>query len=333
MIPVFFPFTSISKNDRASLSLWFHRIAIYRPATPKAGETDLAGIEIRVPLHQDENRLEAMCKSFREWGLLHRPEDLALLKITQQEESRLVGEKTASQIRNALRRCQEPETDSQVDVQMQARIFLQLAQEFDQQQAEIGRGIRSAEVMEREMVRNLMGTAVPVASAQPSIVPQSPSFAHDPGAYMTVQRLAAWTCLLNQDTHDNVLFITQSRAVLESLLESAPEMNRIATFAQRPVHAEDIRAATNPFQVMEEALVRLLRAPVDAPLEQISVPFPEPNPEQRVGMDLFRVAGLSPQRFFSRFAAPDVEKPEPREPSSSFSDTLIGIITTPCMDE
>ncbi|MFZ5568941.1 MAG: hypothetical protein ACOZF0_00950 [Thermodesulfobacteriota bacterium] len=320
MTPVYFPFTAISPEKAALLASCFDRIAVYRPATPKDGENNPAGVEIRVPIHQDEERFENLYKSFREWGLLHRPEDFSILKPMHQDTVRLINEETVSQIRSSLGQHGQSEANEKEDVLLQARVFLQLAREFDRQQEEIGKGMQTAEWLERKMVCGLLGNAAPESAA-------AGSAACDPGAYMTRQRLAAWSCLLNRDTRNPVLFLTDSRAVLDYLLENASAMKPVATVSIKPPEAEPTQPECHQRQAIREILQRFLNTPSDAPVEEVSLPTSMPQDEEWIKMELFRIAGTDPQHFFKQFTGPYAVEETPSENPQPFSATLIGFIT------
>lgn len=325
MTPLYFPFTRIPADQLSALSLWFSKIALYRSSTQKGPEEKNKALEIRAPFPEDETRFDSLYKDYQEWGRLHGQKDLSLFKTIRPDEIHPWSDATSSQIRNILKRYTEPKTASTGEILLQARIFLQLAWEFDRQQEASDRDMGRAESMEMAMFRGLLGT-MDTDKARPANDQYPLSLAPDPGMHLTAERLAAWSCLLNHDQTDHGLFITGSRFVGNHMLETAPDMRQIAKFISIPANVKDAAATPNPCSLVTEAISRLSRIPSDSPMEQVSVPCL--NKDIGLQMDLFRVSGLSPKHFFQKFIGPYSETIGFGKGGSAFSETLIGIIST-----
>lgn len=327
MTPLYFPFTRLPAGHLKALSGWFSKIALYASTSQAAlHDEEAALLKIHVPLPEDEEHFDNLYKSCREWGRVHGQGDLSFFKTVLSEGSSGSSESSAAQIRNAVRQYSRPEQDSSKskDLLLHARLFLQLARDFDGQAEEISRGMGRVAAMEAKMLRGLMGTMDASKKSSNGLGLSSPADS-DPGAHMPAERLAAWSCLLQHDPNEHGLFITVSRAVLDLILEAGPEFVQIATLFSDPQAGPAPDSSWDSRPMVSATILGLAQAPFGSAREQ--VPVPSSLQEASIYMDLYKISGLKPRSFFQRFLGPY----SPAAPSacgpSSIVDTLIGFIS------
>jgi hypothetical protein len=114
------------------------------------------GLDIRVPVKEDEERMDSILRDYRDWLNLHQGGDVAFLK-TLKDAIPYFDETSTSRIRSDIRKKAEgPRSDKEPaieknDVLLQARLFLLAAQELDVQNFSIIREIRQFEEMEQDL--------------------------------------------------------------------------------------------------------------------------------------------------------------------------------------
>lgn len=219
MIPVYFPFTSLSPAARAALSAGFPTVAAYAPSPglvhpSLSGAADDGIVEVRTPVSEDEERLAAIVAEFQEWGELRGGADLGAFKRSEMEAP-LLEEASAESLRSAIRkRVQGTSGPSGPAPLFQARIFLALAQRFDGYQGELDAELAATGELERVLAEGLHG------DASVGIGGGFSGAATDLGARMTGTRLAAWSRLFSEAPAAAPL-VTDSPAVWEAVRSAA----------------------------------------------------------------------------------------------------------------
>jgi len=81
MIPVYFPFTYLSRRTASALQVCFKQIAVFQPSIrttpPDMKQMAHEGvIDLRTPIEKDEDKLESACAGYRDWGKRHQENGL-----------------------------------------------------------------------------------------------------------------------------------------------------------------------------------------------------------------------------------------------------------------
>ena len=196
MQPTYFPFTSIGKKSADWLTSFFDTTIIYQPR--KGMLSQAKGFEIRTPVSDQvqelETALQAYHNSSHQGPPLHHPESVRTIRSEIQQ--------------------QKPRQPQGPDTLLMARLFLCLAHEFDQSQHEIQNNIQNLNNLEQKMMDALHG------SDYTQKFPQQPL--NDIGAYMTAERMQAWTYIQKNDPDASGLYLTDSPAVFDFVLERTP---------------------------------------------------------------------------------------------------------------
>jgi len=231
MNPVFFPFTFLAEPVGQALWRRFGRFALYAPiaglSPPTLGALASEGIiDLRHPVSGDEPFLVNLCRSFKSWGALHQGETARLKRLA---DSGFYNEAFAAEIRSEVLKGEHEEDDQKLDPVVNARMFLQLAQEFDARQAEIALTLASTDKAARRLFEELKGEG---AASGPD--PFSGDTAEDAGAFMTGSRMTAWALLIEKDEMPPGMFLTTSPAVIDLLSDRFPELEPVLTFNTVP---------------------------------------------------------------------------------------------------
>jgi len=230
MNAIYFPFTVVSGQTMDALSACFTSVSVYQPSThtPKAlaekgghpspfrrgsgGEVFAA--EIRRPVQNDDDKLEALAKDYRKWAELHQGAELNFFKFRHDDDDHAIAH-----IRSELKGYDIPQEAA--DSLFNARLFLKIAQEYDSKRQDVDREISAFEKMEKSLFEELRGED----EAEIEIPLEKSLLRHeDAGGFMTEERLNAWTRLMLEDAEISNFFITNSHAVFDFLAEKTPPL-------------------------------------------------------------------------------------------------------------
>jgi hypothetical protein len=309
MPTIYLPFTHISHASAVRLSSMFGRLGIYHPAEPCSGDLkelltkDL--IDIRVPPGADPGRLMAMKKEYRAWADLHQDRrgiDTGAF-MAAKDRVPFFDEHATAQIRLELKKLSagEPLVEEPEPL-LHCRLFLALAEEHDRQIAALEEDLKAIDGLEKQLQGNLQGEVAQQGAADLAPVPAADQ---DRGAFMTVERIRAWSCLFLADTLPADCLVTDSRAVMDQLLEDVDEILPIPGMPYllgcQPGGADSSTVIPAPGQILAEL------ARTDDPLalaEQYAGKAAcsagiTPKGFQGSG---FLVPGIPPRRLFERFA-------------------------------
>ncbi len=225
----FFPATFVTQRTVLAVNRRLGRFALYQPIMDQAprmlahlGET--AAIELRHPVIGNETYLLELCRAYDRWGRIHQKD---ALRLSQLAGSGFYNQDFAAEIRTEVLKRKngvEPEAGLKADPMINARMFLQLAQEFDLNEWEIRLSLENAESASKELFEQLRGEGL---NTEESFGSGDPAASDDPCAVMTESRIAAWALLARNDTSPPDLFVTDSRAVMDALTERLPALVRL----------------------------------------------------------------------------------------------------------
>ncbi len=214
MQALYFPFTYMSAQTAQTLiTAGLDEPVVYLPdCRQPATHCD---IHYRTPITAGDTQLQALLKQYRHWLSVHggrAGEAAAFFKSAQTappffEDSHTF--KITSEIRQHLRKDSTAgpslpaptETDD-----LTARLFLLIAQEFDNQQVDLEFALNGVSRDRRHLMESL--GALAGDDRFPTHAPD------DPGQLMTAQRLSAWGQLLLADPDPPRLLVTTSPAVI-----------------------------------------------------------------------------------------------------------------------
>ncbi len=228
MKAIYFPFTYISDPTAKAVYTFFEQFSVFLPSEQKIpeGMKNLAAdkfIDLSVPVKEDAARIDSALKEFRAWGNFHGSEKSAIVK-TMTDNIPFFNDTSISQIRADVKKIMGAKTITKDDSLFAARIFLHFAQELDAQQHEIAGHLDSFAQKEKSIFKDLKemddGEDIPVKNFTKT---------EDSGLYMPKERISSWSRLFAHSSKESALFVTNSRSVLEVLMEKYPQMVKIAS--------------------------------------------------------------------------------------------------------
>jgi len=243
MLPIYFPFTYISTAALTIFQKLFKSVTVYQPSSLNIPEILLDGkksdfIDLRMPIKSEENKLDTILKDFRNWAEIHRENRMDFLKV-QGDKVPFFDEFSTFQIKSDIKKSGAA---SAPDLLFNARLFLQIAQEFDRHHDELNQDLVSLDKAQQDLYENLKGENLGPTEKHST---GKGADINNPPDYMILERLRAWTHLFLYDRIDadleNLLFITTSRAVLDLLVDSrAEKVKKVLCFQNIPMEAKDI---------------------------------------------------------------------------------------------
>jgi len=306
---VLFPFSWISPAQLSALEALSIRPVVLTPSegkiTPDLLKWQAAGrIEILVPLRGDDDRLGRFLREYRSWADAHRGTDISLARILEGEIP-FFDDSHVARIRSEIRRGRSGAGEGAGPDQRltRARLFLLMAQEYDRQSREIEQDLENLQGLESAMFTELHeGRRPPGFKGL-----DASAAAFDPGRFMTEERIRAWGRLyLASGPAETAagMFVTPSRAVLEAVLEAAPD-------------PETVRSA-----VVDAG------GSIDGAVEALAAGRSVPNLQESEGpkIALFFISGMDPARLFARFLKTAEREAAAERPEEG---TLLALVEMP----
>ena len=224
MNAVFFPFTFVSAEIARAIHRRLGQFVVYQPVSGEAPPemmqlSDDGLIEIRYPILGGEARLMELCRAYRQWGDIHQGH-IAALK--QRLTLRSDNEMRPTEIRSEILTGAQPVDARDPDPVTAARLFLQMAQTFDMQQAELDLDLDSIDRTEEQLFNQLTdGEAGLFTRAKKRSGPVIATGDNDP--HYVSSRMTAWGALSASDRPSSAVYVTHSRAVMDLISDSICE--------------------------------------------------------------------------------------------------------------
>lgn len=335
IVPIYFPFTTISPSVGAILYTCFNRSAVYALSE---GETDSllrqgaedGWLDIRTPVGVDPVVLRSILDRYPSWSDQHRKEGRAYLK-TPANPSLAEGQAIA-EIIGAIKGNQSPPSQAEdrapqdVDRRMHAGLFLHAAEIFDTQKSGMSDNLRNINRMEADLISDLREDD---DSVYGEMLRHGMVTDDDTGHYMATERILSWARLMADDPALSGLLVTSSPAVLAALLEETTDAERVLELGPlESLRPSDKRSASMiEWQSgLNACLGSLLKG-----LDPAAIDTPGLLPGQDSGNPLFSLAvymipGQSPRTFIEKLAGVHTDRATetagPKEPEN----TLIGLL-------
>lgn len=216
MKPMYFPFTRIPEPEALAISRRLGPFSVCREVEDDSfGDAvdpgDASFIECVCPVADDSGRIAALAKEYLKWGNLHKG-GMAILNRFGNAE--FYNNKFSANISAQIKKGDDRESDADNPVFM-ARLFLYLARLFDSREDEILHELKAADVAGRSFMSELTGK--PIEEGSPANFFGASSPPGDPGEVATQIRLSSFFRLLCLYEQIPRLYVTSSRAVMESL--------------------------------------------------------------------------------------------------------------------
>ncbi len=330
MKPIYFPLTYISEPTISALASCFGQVAVYQACSRNVPETmqkwaENRVLDIRVPAKEDDDRLENVIKEYKAWAELHQGSELAFLK-SQKNAVPFFGETYPSQIRSELKKDMQGPAEEQekTDPLFNARLFLCMAQESDIRNIEVNHDITAFETKEREMMNALKGEDEFDLAEFETESPRSETSlpGDDPGSYMTAERISAWFRLMQQDPEPSGIFITDSRAVFDYLIERIPDAETVLCLEHIPFCKD---RSDEKFQSWQNNLKKYLDM-LAGNGSTDTVVVPPAQGKKNFSLTFCVIPEKTPAQVFEQCLESPAIRNERKKEGEKYQNTVIGLI-------
>jgi len=328
--PIYFPFTYVPQWVAETLVTFFKQFIVYQPSGRKL-PTEMQPwfeanvMEVRVPVQTKDEILAKVAKEFQSFADLHT--DGKNLKtavfLGQQGGMPHFGESSVSRIISDLKKSRRSaSTEADIDPLFSAQVFLDFAQEFDQQSAEINRELAESDQHSRDLFKE-------IGAEKENVLPANRLNAgiqlEDPAEYMALDRLEAWIRLFMIDPVDSGLLMTSSPEVFNHLIENLTASQQVIQTEALPLRDANDDAVISWRDALLKRMKQLIESKGGADEHTFGdVPLPQ-DQRSNVRLTLCLVPGQSAVDIFTRiFDDKDVDSRPNQKPE--FRNTLIGLI-------
>ena len=314
MTPIYFPYTWITEPVLRALTTCFRRVVVYQPCRSHIPETlrdweKKGRLEIRLPEAEDERMLAPLLRDYHAWADLHRGDRLDLEKFLP-PSAPYFDEASTSRIRQEIRAAAgsaddtDPAKNQERSLLLRDRLFLILAQEYDQQDTALLTDLDRIERMEKALFRNLTPDGDDPLPMKPAAHPEG---AVETGRPMLSERMAAWIRLhiRHQRTFGKApeagpIFITSDMPALDLLMTRSDGPEIICRVSDIPFgHRENTAGAASFIEDIFEKLQKTLGGPARPSDTEISFPQAGKPPGSTCTLTIYRVQGDAMARFVS----------------------------------
>lgn len=330
MNPIYFPFTYVSKPAFRAISACFKKIDVYQPSSQKVPDNmekwyKNGVLDIHIPVKDEEDILDKLCKEYKDWGNLHNGPGLSFFK-TQADTIPFFDETFPSQIKADIQKKHVIPVEEKPNPLLAARMFLRFAQDFDIQHFEMEEDIQAFEKMREDLLKNLKGESEDILLKSAFGNNMAEPFVLDSGDHMIKERIEAWIRLVQHDSERSGIFITTNRSAFDYLLEEESGSEMLLDLNSIPLY-ENISEETRIWQSrLIEYLDLVLKNTGPASNENF-VETPDcKGCDTKVSLKLYLVPGRSPHEFFSRFVENKPHRTELTSERRVFKNTLIGLV-------
>ena len=221
MTPLLFPHTYLSPVTADAAAHFFSQLTIYQPVDGYLPDdlipwVNTGFLKVHVPVPDDGDRVAAAVKDFQQWARQHLPGKNLRNILPRAVEPRppFFGDHATAQILADLKAPRREDAES-AQRSFNTRLFLCLAQDWDQRHREIARQLDKVESESKAMLAQLQFPTAPDTSNSTPNPPVSLGKSPD---FMLSERLNAWSQLFFADRQDRPLLLTTNGSIIADLI-------------------------------------------------------------------------------------------------------------------
>lgn len=326
MKPLFFPYTYVMEPTINAYRCFFSGLSVLQSSMKHIPEpmTKWAAqgfLDVQMPDPTISQRFDRILAETENWARSHRNGAAAFLK-GYRDGVPFFESSSVSQITQDIRaagRTVSPDAPQQ-EALLRARIFLQMAQEFDAHNQWLAHQLRQQEAMERNLYRELRGDE---HSPDRATAPGQPWENEDSFQYMILDRLRAWSRVMLSHDHVQGPLVTTGASVLTLIQEHVPEIEQLILAATIPAMHRDAPTAKNERQDLMDYCERLVHTPMPLLSDSGFLDTYPAETTDTLSMKLYLLPGIAPQSLFTRFIGGKL--PSDKDAAVE-ANTLIGYI-------
>ncbi|MGD8344720.1 MAG: hypothetical protein PVI38_05400 [Desulfobacterales bacterium] len=329
--PIYFPFTYVPQWVAEIFAAGFRHFYVYQPSgkdLPAEMQTwvEKGAINVCVPVSAEDKRFAEVVRAFQQFARLHT--DVKDFKSAafwnQQGAIPFFDETSASQIVADLKKGQQPDTRlTHPEALLRARVFLEFAQEFDRQNAELQRKLEDTHRRSEELIKNLSGQKdnEPASTRLTTDIKLD-----DAGDYMPQDRLQAWIRLFLEKPIDSGFLVTSSSTIFDSLVENQIPNKKLFEFKGLPTLASN----DDTLAGWRETFYHQIKNGIESRgsfAEDAFARWPLlPEHAAPIKLTLYSLPDCTPTRLFARFLKlPNGDKNRFNQ-SPDIKNTLLGLV-------
>jgi hypothetical protein len=330
--PIYFPFTYVPQWVAQTLVACFKQFTVYQPsgrALPSEMQSWMEAnvMEVRVPVQTEDDALTRIAKEFRAFVGLHDGSKNLKTAVLWGRQGAIpcFGESAVSRIVSDLKKSSATASaEADFNPLFCAQVFLDFAQKFDRQSAELKRDLGINDRLSRELLKEISGKNEDGLPATPL---NSEIRIEDSAEYKAQDRLQAWLRLFMVDPVDSGLMVTSSPAVFNHLIEKMPAAQKVIQSEVVPVtEANDGSAVLWRDSILKQVQQLLDNRQAAAKISFVAPPLPQDR-RSNVRLTLYLVAGQSAADIFARFFDDQNVEPFRHHQNDEATNTLIGLIS------
>lgn len=221
MTPLLFPHTCPAPEMLAAAARFFSELMLYQPAGDGLPDGLVPWVQdgflkVRVPVSEDGEMVAAAVREYREWARQHQGgrQLKSFLPQGTPAQPPFFGDTATAQILSDLKSAGRSGATGKKRL-FTARLFLALAQHWDQEQQELDRRLKRAEADARALIDELQSENSAAALRLPRDSRQGLS------EFMLAERLDAWRLLFLADSLEPALLVTTSRSIISDFVTGA----------------------------------------------------------------------------------------------------------------
>ena len=289
--PIYFPQTFLSPDNQEKILSCFGSLALY--SALGCAENQDPRVKTLVPVVDDEQRLMAYLKEYRQFAAMHKDKASAFLQghggLPFHDADGTLGIK--SDVLKGRDGDQPSHTDQPDDSDrlFMARAFLEIARDYDEKKWEIDREMERINRKEKDLLEQLQGCDE--SGNRVFLRAEEPTETDPSGDINTENRLSVWARLFIHAWPDPALtgqglFVTTSPKVVERLVECVPGLEKAGGCDYTAVDALSLQSWIREATVRESS----------GDSGRIN-PFVDGSSKQ--SLSLYTASGISPYTFFS----------------------------------
>lgn len=309
MKPIYFPYTYISRPLLDRVNFFFKRITVYQPCATTIPDDlkvleDEGLLDIQLPVQGNEKKIAGVLRDYNSFADMHQGRDMAFLK-TRGKWPPFFTETSTAQIKKEIRENTgptipgKPVLDSS-EILFNARMFLLIAQQMDYQSNQSITRLETADIMESSLFKQLKGEEEICGLDS---VPRCLTPKNNLRDYMIPERLQAFSRLIQHDKKISDVYVTDSRIVMEYLLEKSPHMQILSNVDEILSGENEKEAHTSWRKQIKRYLEMSATACAPASGDQSAGSAQKKTGNTQVGLTLYLVPGQSPRAFFAECSA------------------------------
>lgn len=332
MKPVYMPYNYLSEPQATAICDILGTVVLPSPFNSVRSHRirQLAGegkIEIHAHNAPDDDDLITAMHDFRQWADLHAGKRGGISEFLMKRRSLtpFFDDTSTAQIRAEIKRERGAiRPDHSAERLFGFRLFLALAQDFDEKSDEINQEFDAIQEIEREVLNDLKGEG----HVPPEI--RGSAGLMDSIDYMLPERMKNWAGLFLTNPVDSGIFVTSSRSVVDCLIDDiADRVHPVACDCDMAwirswccVNGDDDLAAK-----LNDKMKMLVESP--SPLDQLAKIEKIPSGADAHAiipprLSCWLVAGMPPHDLFSRFT--EITPPYSDRFSGKIQNTVIALV-------